>query len=76
MRVSDVIKALQDEDPNSEVMIQWFTKEHVESNTSATYADEHWNLAVRLFDKWDVGMDDFSVPTCLSEARERLAAAE
>jgi hypothetical protein len=76
MRVADIIQALQDEDPNSEVMIQWFTKEHVEGNTSTSYTDEHWNLAVRLFDKWDIGMDDFQVLPCLAEARERLAAAE
>lgn len=76
MRVQTIIDTLLQEDPNSEVMIQWYTKDDVESNTNATYTDEHWNLAVRLFDKWEVGMDDLNVPNCLAEARERLAAAE
>jgi hypothetical protein len=76
MRVQTVIDALKDEDPNSEIMIQWFTKEDVESNTRAEYTEEQWNLAVRLFEKWDVSMDDFGVPTALAEAHERLAAAE
>ena len=76
MQIKTVIAALQQEDPNAEIMIQWFTKEDVESNTNAQYTEDHWNLAVRLFEKWDVGMDDFNVLPCLAEARERLAAAE
>lgn len=76
MQIKTVIAALQQEDPNAEIMIQWFTKEDVEANTNATYTEDHWNLAVRLFEKWDVGMDDFNVLPCLAEARERLAAAE
>ena len=76
MKIQTVIEALQQEDPNAEIMVQWFTKEDVESNTNAVYTEDHWNLAVRLFEKWDVGMDDFNVLPCLAEARERLAAAE
>ena len=76
MRIQTVIEALQQEDPNAEIMVQWFTKEDAESNTNATYTEDHWNLAVRLFEKWDVGMDDFNVVPCLAEARERLAAAQ
>jgi hypothetical protein len=32
MKVSRAITLLLEEDQDSEVMIQWFTKEHVESN--------------------------------------------
>ena len=74
MKVSAVIEALQQEDPNSEIMIQWFTKEDVESNTGNEYTLEQWDLAVSLFDKWDTGMDVFEVLTSLNEAEERLAA--
>jgi len=74
MKVSTVLAALQQEDPNSEIMIQWFTKEDVESNTRAEYTEAHWNLSVALFDKWDTGMDDFNVSQCVAEARERLMA--
>lgn len=74
MRVSTVLAALQQEDPDSEIMIQWFTKDDVESNTGNEYTNEHWDLAVSLFDKWDVGMDVFEIMTSLNEAQERLAA--
>lgn len=72
MKVSTVLAALQQEDPNSEIMIQWYTKSDVESNTRAEYTEVHWNLAVALFDKWDIGMDNLEVVPCLAEARERL----
>ena len=72
MKVSTVIKALQDEHPDSEIMIQWFTKDHVEFNTNEEYTPEHWEMAVALFDKWEFGMDEFDVLGCLSEAKERL----
>lgn len=74
MKVSTVIAALQQEDPNAEIMIQWFTKEDVESNTGNAYTEEHWDLAVALFDKWDTGMDVLEVLTSLNEAGERLAS--
>lgn len=74
MKVSTVIAALQQEDPDSEIMIQWFTKSHVEFNTSEEYTNEHWEMAVALFDKWDIGMDEFDVRGCLSDAQERLGA--
>jgi len=72
MKVSTVLAALQQEDPNSEIMIQWFTKEDVESNTGEEYTEEHWDLAVNLFEKWDVNMDVFDIMTSLNEAQERL----
>lgn len=74
MKVSTVIAALQQEDPDSEIMIQWFTKDHVEFNTNEQYTNEHWEMAVALFDKWDIGMDEFDVRGCLSDAQERLAS--
>jgi len=74
MKVSTVLAALQEEDPNSEIMIQWFTKEDVELNTGNEYSNEHWDLAVKLFEKWDINMDVFDIMTSLNEAQERLAA--
>lgn len=75
MKVQSVLDALKDEDPNSEVMIQWFTKAHVEANTNEQYTTEHWEMAVRLFDKWGMGMDEFEVLPCLRDAKERLEVA-
>lgn len=74
MKVSSVLAALQEEDPNSEIMIQWFTKEHVESNTGQEYTNEHWDLAVSFFDNWDVDMDVFDVITSLKQAEEALVS--
>lgn len=76
MKVQLVLDALKDEDPNSEVMIQWFTKEYVEASTNEQYTTEHWEMAVRLFDKWDMGMDEFEVLPCLQEAKDRLEVAQ
>jgi hypothetical protein len=69
MIVSRAIELLSEEDPNSEIMIQWFTKEHVDESIS----DDVWVLAVDLFDKWDTGQDDFGIPDCIQEAKTRLA---
>lgn len=74
MKVQSVLDALKDEDPDSEIMIQWFTKEDVEENTGEEYTPEHWDLAVALFDKWDVSMDIFEVLSNLEEADERLSS--
>lgn len=74
MKVSTVLEALQQEDPNSEIIIQWFTKEDVQSSTGNEYTNEHWDLAVSLFDKWDTGLDVWEIVTSLNEAQERLAA--
>lgn len=74
MKVSTVLAALQEEDPNSEIMIQWFTKEDVELNTGNEYSNEHWDLAVALFEKWDINMGVLDIMTSLDEAQERLAA--
>jgi hypothetical protein len=72
MQVKTVIEALQQLDPQEEIMIQWFEKNHVEANNETEYTEEHWNMAVYLFDKWDTGEDDFGIKECLDEAAARL----
>ena len=74
MKVSSILEVLKNEDPNSEIMIQLYTKQDVESLTGTQYAEVHWNLAVRLFDKWDTGIDELGVTDCLIEAKERLVS--
>ena len=74
MKVSSILEVLKNEDPNSEIMIQLYTKQDVESLTNTQYAEVHWNLAVRLFDKWDTGIDELGVTDCLIEAKERLVS--
>lgn len=73
MLVSQVIKALQEDyKPDEEIMIQWFAKEHLEFGEEIN--QELWDLAVRLFEKYEMSPDDFGIPTCLLEAQERLEA--
>ena len=73
MQVSYLIKHLQEEyQPDQEIMIQWFTKEDVEANNGKTIDEDLWNLAVRLFEKYEITQDEFGVDTCLLEAKERM----
>jgi len=73
MQVQTVIQALQELQPDSEIMIQWFEKEHVEENLSLKLTDDVWNMAVSLFDKWDSpGTDDFGIRDCVDEAAARI----
>jgi hypothetical protein len=75
MEVQRVIEALQALDPEQQIMIQWFEKEHAEQNHDVKLTDEHWSMAVALFDKWDApGSDDFGIKECIDEAAERLGA--
>jgi hypothetical protein len=70
MKVSKAIEYLSEEDPDSEIMIQWFTKEHVEGNLNKEISPIHWDKAVGVFDEGDVSMDDFQVVWCLNDAGE------
>jgi hypothetical protein len=72
MKVSRAIALLSEENPDSEVMVQWFTKEHVEANMQIEITDSHWEGAVSSFDEGDVSMDDFQVQWCLDDAAEKL----
>lgn len=73
MLVSYLIKHLQDEyKPDQEIMVQWFAKEHVEANNGETIDEDLWDLAVRMFEKYEITQDDFGVDTCLLEAKERM----
>lgn len=73
MRAKTIIEALQELDPNTEVMAQWFTKQDVEGNLYVQLTDDHWNVAVELFDKWEApGSDDFGIRDCIQEAAARL----
>jgi len=70
MNVSRAIQLLSDEDPDSDLMIQWFTKEDVEGNLNKEIPDAHWEMAVNVFDNGEVSMDQFEVVHCLNMASE------
>jgi len=70
MKVSRVIELLSEENPDSDLMIQWFAKEHVEGNLNMQIPDIHWEMAVNVFDNGEVSMDDFEVVHCLNRASE------
>ena len=70
MNVSRAIQLLSDEDPDSDLMIQWFTKEDVEGNLNKEIPDAHWEMAVNVFDNGEVSMEEFEVVHCLNRASE------
>ena len=52
MKVADAIKNLSELNPDEEIMIQWFTKEHAEyMEEDNPLPQEQWDMAVRIFDK-------------------------
>jgi hypothetical protein len=72
--VADAIKNLMELDPNEEIMIQWFTKEHAEyMDEENPIPQEQWEMAVRLFDKDAPDAEAFGLQYCIDEAGERLA---
>ena len=71
--VADAIKNLMELDPNEEIMIQWFSKEHAEY-MDEEIPEEQWNEAVRLFDKNSPGAEEFGLQYLLDEAGQRLAS--
>jgi len=77
MKVSYLIKHLQDEyQPDQEIMVQWFAKEHVEANNGETIDEDLWDLAVRLWEKYEITQDEFGVDTSLADAKERMAVRQ
>lgn len=72
MKVSRAIELLSEEDQGSYVMIQWFTKEHVEGNLNKEITTPHWEMAVNVFDNGEVSMDTFEVVHCLNRGFEIL----
>lgn len=75
MRVADVIKSLSELNPDEEIMIQWYTKEHAEyMEEDNPIPQEQWDMAVRLFDKNSPDANDFSIEYFIDEAGERLAS--
>jgi hypothetical protein len=70
MKVSRAIALLLEEDQDSDVMIQWFTKEHVEANLDKEITTPHWEMAVNVFDNGEVSMDTFEVHHCLNRGFE------
>ena len=76
MKVSRAIALLSEENPDLEIMVQWFTKEHIEANMQIEITDSHWELAVSSFDEGEVSMDDFQVQWCLDDAAEKLEEAK
>ena len=76
MRVEDAIKALQDCNPEEEIMIEWFTRKDVEDHLMEPVREEKWDLAVGLLQKTSGDQDNFEIQHFLKMAEERLEAAE
>jgi hypothetical protein len=75
MRAADAIKNLMELNPDEEVMIQWYTKEHAEyMDEENPIPQDQWDMAVRLFEKNSPDADDFGLQYCIDEAGRRLAS--
>ena len=72
MKIKNIIEALQSEDPESHIMIQWYTREHTEGNLNEFISVEVWNEAVRLTDKWGIDFDE-TVGEAVNVARDRIS---
>jgi hypothetical protein len=72
MKIKNIIEALQSEDPESHIMIQWYTREHTEGNLNEFISVEVWNEAVRLTDKWGIDFDE-TVVEAVNVARDRIS---
>jgi len=74
MKIKHIIEALQTEDPESHIMIQWYTREHTEQNMGDPISEEVWNEAVHLTDKWGIDFNE-TVWEAVLAARQRVEAA-
>jgi len=72
MKIKNIIEALQSEDPEAHIIIQWYTREHTEANLNESIPIEVWNEAVRLTDKWGVDFDE-TVVEAINVARDRIS---
>ena len=72
MKIKNIIEALQSEDPESHIMIQWYTREHTEGNLNEFISVDVWNEAVRLTDKWGIDFDE-TVVEAVNVARDRIS---
>jgi len=72
MKIKHIIEALQTEDPESHIMIQWYTREHTEGNLNESISVEVWNAAVRLTDKWNIDFTE-TVFDAILIAQEQVA---
>lgn len=72
MKVKAVLELLKEEDPESELMIQWVTQAHASFNSGLEVDNAQWLIAVRLFDTWGLGIDTRDVEAALDEASGEL----
>lgn len=73
MRVADAIKLLKEEDQNAEILIEWFTKEDIESHNETKIDLSVWNLAARLYNKYGVTEESLhEINSLVALAKERI----
>ena len=67
MKVSEVLSILKDLPPDSELAIQWYTKDDVELNLQRRFTREVWE-DVCEYACGEPDMSDFSIPYLLERA--------
>lgn len=70
MKVETAIAHLRELDPTSDIMVQWFTKDHVETNTNTVIPEHIWTSACQYVDSNNPDMLDFHVDFALNWAEE------
>lgn len=50
MRVKDVLRNLKEYDPNDEIIIQWWDKDHVSLNINKDISGDQWSKIVKQAD--------------------------
>ncbi len=75
MKVSDAIEILQQEDQDSEIMIEWFTKQDVESHIERQIDTAEWDLASHLYNKYGITEEViYDIVALINVAKERIEA--
>jgi hypothetical protein len=72
MKVSEAIKALQGCNPDEEIMIQWYAKDHSEYMEDDETPVEVWNRAVELFEADPCDAESFGFVDCLDKAKDEV----
>jgi hypothetical protein len=72
MIVANVIKLLQELDPNAEIACQWYDQEDM-TYEGDTLTTEEWELANAIFDRYELSDMRYAIEQAIYEAKRRLA---
>jgi hypothetical protein len=71
MKIKTLIERLQEEDPESEIIVQWYLKRYAEANLDESISVEVWKEAVMLAEHWGIDFEEH-VAEAVREAQRRI----